>query len=159
MFCSASRAVKRIVSVLCALVGSLRPRPLAPLISGLALDGGLVLGQWAGDIGEEQTPKSWPLKENQLKQLHSWLHSHRSHWKMVLATPPLPSFSILLNQSDGVQRQIDFYSKNESWQHVIGMSVWDREGTFLFGGQMWQPIEEITMLKTLLIEENQGKAF
>jgi hypothetical protein len=114
------------------------------------MDGGV-------DIGNEQTPKSWPLSQNRLEQLYSWLQSHRSHWRMVLATPPRPSSSILLTHSDGRHTEVALYSGNESWQRAIGIRRFDPEGTFFFGGQMWPPIDEITTLKALLTEQISGR--
>ena len=75
---------------------------------------------------------------------------------MVLATPPPPSSSVLLTHSDGALTEVDLYSMNESWQRVIGMRRFDREGTFFFGGQMRPPVDEITALKALLTEQSSG---
>jgi hypothetical protein len=123
-FCSISRLTNGIVIVLGAWpIGFLHQPQFAPLVSGLVMDGGV-------DIENEQTPKSWPLSENRLEQLYSWLRSHRSHWRMVLATPPRPSSSILLTHSDGRHTEVNLYSGNESWQRVIGIRRFDPEGTF-----------------------------
>jgi hypothetical protein len=155
MFCSISRLTNGIVIVLGAVLGArpigfLHQPQFAPLVSGLVMDGGV-------DIGNEQTPKSWPLSENKLEQLYSWLQSRSSHWRMVLATPPRPSSSILLTHSDGRHTEVDLYSGNESWQRVIGIRRFDPEGTFFFGGQMWPPIDEITTLKALSTEQTSGR--
>ena len=65
-FCSISRLTNGTVIVLGAVLGAwpigfLHQPQFAPLVSGLVMDGGV-------DIGNEQTPKSWPLSQSRLEQ-------------------------------------------------------------------------------------------
>jgi hypothetical protein len=121
-----------------------------PLVSGVVFDGGLYLGQFTRKLENGQPAKSWPLSEVQLQKLYSWLQSHKSGWTMVVATPPPPSFSILLVHSDGTRTQLDLYSQNESWQRAIGFIRFDGDGHFLRRGQMSRTADEVSHLKALL---------
>lgn len=91
---------------------------LAPATSGGVVDGGLFLGRYTLKDPAKQ-PKSWPLSQDQLSRVSAWLEEHQHSFGMLLASPPPPSFSIVINRADGSRTQIDLFSINENWQKAI----------------------------------------
>jgi hypothetical protein len=96
----------------------------SPIVSGAVLDGGIFLGQYTVERPGQQ-PKTWALTQKQLEQISLWLHERESGWRMILASPLPPSFSIVLKHADGSRTQMDLFSVNENWQHVIIMKNTD----------------------------------
>jgi len=111
--------MRRVVLLLFLLIGLLGcHEEISPIVSGGVVDGGLLLGQYVLKRPEQQV-KSWALTQKQLDQVSLWLQEHRSGWRMILESPPPPSFSIVLKHANGTRTQIDLFSINENWQHVI----------------------------------------
>jgi hypothetical protein len=128
-FCCISRLTNGILIVLGVVLGAwpigfLHQPQFAPLVSGLVMDGGV-------DIRSEQTPKSWPLSENRLEQLYSWLQLRRSHWRMVLATLPRPSSSILLTHSDGTLKLTSTLGTRAGNVQLVSADSTPKEHSFL----------------------------
>ena len=143
--------IKIAITFLCALcLLGCRPQ-FAPLVSGTVTDGGVVLGKAVAHEGEPS--RTWSLSQRQLEGLSSWLKLHRSEWRTILASPPLPSYSIQLIHSDGAYTQIDLFSVNESWQHTAHVYSYDRNGKFIFGGSMNLQSQDTSSLKLLLSKE------
>ena len=90
----------------------------SPIVSGAVVDGGLFLGQFIVNQPGHK-PNSWMLTSEQLQQISIWLQKNQSGWGMNLASAPPPSFTIVLRRANGTSTQIDLFSVNESWQHVI----------------------------------------
>lgn len=125
---------------------------VAPLASGTVVDGGLLLGQYT--LAEKgKKPKSWSLSSQQLQKLTLWLKSHQDGWQMILATPPPPSYSVLLIHTDSMRSQLDLYSINESWQRAIRWTSWDRDGKWLDSGMQQLSGKDIADLKQVLADE------
>jgi len=124
---------------------------ISPLVAGSVIDGGLFLGKYTINP-LDKPPKSWSLSKNQLEKMDAWIRLHQQDWQMALASPPPPSYSILLTHKDGSRSQINLYSLNENWQHAIHISVFDRDGNFISGGEMSIASAEISSLMQLLSE-------
>lgn len=124
---------------------------MSPLVSGMVIDGGLFPKQ-STVVEKDKTARPWALSNMQLDKLSSWLKSHQSDWQMVLTSPPLPSYSVLLVHSKGEHTQLDLFSINESWKHAIHIHSNDKEGKIIFGGTYSFSSEEIVSLKQLLAE-------
>jgi hypothetical protein len=121
-------------------------------VAGTVIDGGLFLGEFAGHVESGKTARSWPLSATQLEQIYYWLQRHQSDWGTVLASPPPPSYSVVLMHLDGSQTQIDLYAANENWRHAVGIFRSDSEGRFLFRGQTILQSQDVLSLRSLLSE-------
>ena len=63
-------------------------------------------------------PHEWVLSSEQVQVLDAWLKEHRKVWRANLATPPVPAFSILIKQSDGIRRRIAFFDQ-PGWSSAV----------------------------------------
>jgi len=124
---------------------------IAPLVSGEVVNDGIFKGNFIV-LEKDKIPESWSLSKGQLEKLSAWLKLHQSGWDMILASPPPPSYSVLLSHSDGSNSQINLFSLNESWSHAVHISVF-KSGKCVFGGSLHLSSGEIASLKSLLSEE------
>lgn len=121
---------------------------MAPIETGTVVDGG-ALGNMVA-----QGSRIWSLSKVQLEQCATWLKSHESGWHMVVASPPLPSYSVRLIHADGSRTQIDMFSFNESWRKTVHVFSSDKNGKLIFGGMQQLSEPELASLKASLAQQN-----
>lgn len=120
---------------------------MAPIENGVVVDGG-ALGNMVA-----KGSHSWPLSKPQLQQCAAWLKSRESGWHMVVASPPFPSYSVLLVHTDGSRTQVDMFSVNESWRKTVHVFSRDKNGKFIFGGMQQVAKPELDTLKAALTQQ------
>lgn len=133
-----------------SLVGcdSQAPTPVLP-VRGMVLDGGLFLGEFTLRKDDEPS-REWQLSESQLNELHAWMKAHRADLRMVVATPPPPSFSVVTFDADGNRTQIDLFSANESWKRAVYVVVTRDRGRSDYVGQMSLAPKDVASLRHML---------
>jgi len=67
---------------------------------------------------------------------------------MILASPPFPSCSALLTDTNGRRIQLEVFSVNEGWKHVVQIRIWEG-GKFIYGGEMTLPSADMTALREI----------
>lgn len=72
---------------------------------------------------------------------------------MVVASPPFPSYSVLLIYADGSRTQMDMFSVNESWRKTVHVFSSDKNGKFIFGGMQQVAEPELDSLKASLAQQ------
>lgn len=120
---------------------------MAPIEKGAVVSGGALSNMVA------RGSRTWPLSKSQLEQCATWLKSHESGWQMVVASPPFPSYSVLLIHADGSRTQIDMFSVNESWRKTVHVFSSNKNGEFIFSGMQQVSEQELNSLKTSLAQQ------
>ena len=140
--------MKSLLFALCFifLLASCR-QEMAPIEKGAVVEGGALSNMVA------KGSRTWQLSKSQLEQCARWLKSHESGWHMVVASPPFPSYSVLLIHTDGSRTQIDMFSVNESWRKTVHVFSSDKNGKFIFGGMQQVAEQELNSLKTSLARQ------
>jgi hypothetical protein len=110
------RSVLMIILLTAALLGCREDIP--PIVSGNVVDGGLFMGTFV--LARTGHPaKEWELTKPQIDQVNLWLQSHRDGWQTIVASPPPPSFSILLIHADKTQSRVDLFDINNNWREAM----------------------------------------
>jgi hypothetical protein len=71
--------------------------------------------------------REWVLSQEQVHELDAWLYQHRKDWGANFATPPTAAMRIQIKQSDGVQRNLEFFDQ-PGWSSAVIFH--DRVGSF-----------------------------
>lgn len=141
-------SVKTLLLALCCIFSLTSCRQdMAPIENGVVVNGG-ALGNMVA-----KGSRSWPLSKPQLEQCAAWLKSRESGWHMVVASPPFPSYSVLLVHTDGSRTQVDMFSVNESWRKTVHVFNSDKNGKFIFGGMQQIAEPELETLKNALTQQ------
>ena len=139
-------------TVLIGMLGLASCTPDAPvLVRGTVIDAGLIAGEFTRR--QEGTERIWRLSGRQLDEMHAWMGSHYPDLHMSLATPPLPSFSVVTFDATENRTQIDLFSVNESWRHAVQAVVARRDGRLIYGGQLSLAPEDIASLRRMLADK------
>jgi hypothetical protein len=105
------------------------------------------------EVSIRRNSKSWTLSKSQLEKLSLWLKYHESEWGIITATPPGPSYSILLTHSDGSHTGMELFSVNESWKHAVHIDHSDPTGKPAYSGGLNLSTEDMSRFKQILSDD------